>query len=218
MQAGRSAFVMAVAALSLAASLAGLWAVIQRNSEIRLTGETLSNFVRQHQPKPWHGFETSILGVSVDGEVHIKAHVAGPLIHTPIEITGKPAYDAGAREVFFHVSKVELPRDRARPMLAGLDTMLTPLGSYIAKNLTGVIPVKRIKAETRGGLLFLATVQSVAVDGDAVVVELRGYRIATAAIALMLSALLAAAALIAAWLRRRTPPPPREETAAAPEE
>ncbi len=219
MQAGRRAIATAVAAVLLIASLAGLWFVLPGNAEVRLTGETLSDFARKHQPKPWRGYETSILSVSVDGEVRIKAHVAGPLIHTPIEISGTPAYDAGARAVFFRVSKVELPQEAARPMLGGLNKMLTPLGSYIAKHLTEIFPVRRIKAETSGGLLFLATVKSVRVDAGAVVVGLHGYRIAAAAIALMLTALLAAAGLSALLLRRKAPPPlPPQEDASAEEQ
>ena len=218
MQAGRRAIATAVAAVLLIASLAGLWFVLPGNAEVRLTGETLSDFARKHQPKPWRGYETSILSVSVDGEVRIKAHVA-LLIHTPIEISGTPAYDAGARAVFFRVSKVELPQEAARPMLGGLNKMLTPLGSYIARHLTEIFPVRRIKAETSGGLLFLATVKSVRVDACAVVVGLHGYRIAAAAIALMLTALLAAAGLSALLLRRKAPPPlPPQEDASAEEQ
>ena len=93
--------------------------------------------------------------------------------------------------------------------------MLTPLGSYIAKHLTDAFPVKKIKAETRGGALFLATVKSVRVDGNAVAVEVHGYHVATAAIALMVAALLAAAWLIAGLFRGRPNLPP-QETASAP--
>ncbi len=110
-----------VAFVLLIASLAGFWRVLIANAEMRLTGETLSNYARNHPPKPWHGFEIAILNVSVDGEVHIKAHVSGNLIHTPVEISGTPEYDANARAIFLHVSKTELPRDVARPMLSRLN-------------------------------------------------------------------------------------------------
>ena len=147
--------------------------------------------------------------------MRIKAHVTGYMIHTLIVISGTPQFDAGARAMFFRVSKVELPREAGRPMLGRLNAMLTPLGSYIAKHLTDAFPVKKIKAETRGGALFLATVKSVRVDGDAVAVEVHGYHVATAAIALMLSALLAAGWLIAGLFRGRPNLPP-QETASAP--
>ena len=77
MQAGRSAIANVIAVIVLIASLAGLWIVLPGNGEVRLTGETLTAFAREHPPKPWRGFETSILDVSVDGEVRIKAHVSG---------------------------------------------------------------------------------------------------------------------------------------------
>ena len=93
--------------------------------------------------------------------------------------------------------------------------MLTPLGSYIAKQLTDAFPVKKIKAEKRGGALFLATVKSVRVDGNAVAVEVHGYHAATAAIAMMLCALLAAGWLIAGLFRKRPRLPP-QETASVP--
>ena len=139
--------------------------------------------------------------VSVDREVHIKAHVSGHLIHTPIEISGTPQYDPAARAIFFRVSKVELPREAGRPMLGRLNAMLTPLGTYIAKHMTDVIPVKRIKEGKRGDALFLATVKSVRVDGNVVALEVHGYHIATAAIALMLVAVLSAGWLIVAALQ-----------------
>ena len=215
MQAGRSAIANGIAVIVLIASLGGLWTVVPGNGEVRLTGETLTAFAREHPPKPWRGFETAILEVSVDGEVRIKAHVVGPLIHTPIQISGTPQFDAGARAMFFRVSRVELPRDAARPMLSRLNAMLTPLGSYIAKHLTDAFPVKHIKAEKRGEALFLATVKSVRVDGNAVAVEVHGYHVATAAVALMLAAVLAAAWLIAALFRGRPDLPPQGQASAA---
>jgi hypothetical protein len=214
MQAGRSTIPAAIAAIVLIASLAGLWFVLPGNGEVRLTGETLTAFAREHPPKPWRGFETTIMDVSVDGEVHIKAHVTGYTIHTPIVISGTPQYDAGARAMFFRVSKAELPREAGRPMLGRFNSMLSPLGSYIAKQLTDAFPVKKIKAETRGGALFLATVKSVRVDGNAVAVEVHGYHAATAAIALMLCALLAAGWLIAGLFRRQPRLPPQEAASA----
>jgi hypothetical protein len=201
MQARRSVAGTVAAAILLAASLTGLWFALPGNAEIRLTGETLSGFAREHPPKPWRGFETAISDVSVDREVHIKAHVSGHLIHTPIDISGTPQYDPAARAIFFRVSKVELPREAGRPMLGRLNAMLTPLGTYIAKHMTDVIPVKRIKENRRGDALFLATVKSVRVDGNVVALGVHGYHIATAAIALMLVALLSAAWLIIAGLQ-----------------
>ncbi len=127
MQAGRSAIVTAIAAIVLVASLGGLWFVLPGNGEVRVTGETLTAFAREHPPKPWRGFETSILDVSVDSEVRIKAHVTGYMIHTPIVISGTPQFDAGARAMFFRVSKVELPREAERPMLGRFNSMLSPL-------------------------------------------------------------------------------------------
>jgi hypothetical protein len=209
MQAGRSAIVTAIAAIVLVASLGGLWFVLPGNGEVRVTGETLTAFAREHPPQPWRGFETSILDVSVDSEVRIKAHVTGYMIHTPIVISGTPQYDAGARAMFFRVSKVELPREAERPMLGRFNSMLSPLGLYIAKHLTEVAPVKKMKAETRGGALFLATVKSVRVDGNALAVEVHGYHVATAAIALMLAALLSAGWLIAGLFRGRPRLPPQ---------
>jgi hypothetical protein len=197
MQAGRGAIGMAIAAILCIASLAGLWFVLPGNVEVRFSGETLLGFAREHPPKPWRGFETSIQDVSVDGEVRIKAHVTGYTIHTPIEISGTPQYDPATRAMFFRVSKVELPREAARPMLARLNAVLAPLGSYIAKNMTDVIPVKHLKPEKRGEALFLATVRSVRVDGNAVALAVHGYHIATAAIALMIVAFLSAVWLAA---------------------
>ena len=72
------------------------------------------------------------------------------------------------------MSRTELPQDAARPMLSRFNAMLNPLATYIARNLADIIPAKRIKAETPGGALFLATVRSVRVDGDVVVVALHG--------------------------------------------
>ncbi len=131
----------------LIASLAGLWRVLIENAELRLTGGTLSGFARQHPPKPWRGFDIAILNVSVNGEVRIEAHVSGHRIHTPIEISGAPEFDANARAVFFHVTETKLPRDPTRPMLSRLNAMLNPLATYIAQNVTDVIPAKRIKPE-----------------------------------------------------------------------
>ena len=202
-QAARRTITGVVAFLLLIASLIGLWRVLIANAEMRLTGETLSNYARNHPPKPWHGFEIAILNVSVNGEVHIKAHVSGNLIHTPVEISGTPEYDANARAIFLHVSKTALPRDAARPMLSRLNAMLNPLATYIARNLADIIPAKRIKAETPGGALFLATVRSVRVDRDVMVVTLHGYRVAAATVILMLCAFLSAAWVLSIWLRRR---------------
>jgi hypothetical protein len=203
MHAARKTIAGVIAFLLLIASLGGLWRVLMTNAELRFTGETLSTYARNHPPKPWHGFEIEILNVSVNGEMHIKAHVSGHLIHTPVEISGIPEYDANARAIFLHVSRTELPRDAARPMLSRVNTMLNPLATYIARNLAEIIPAKRIKAETARGALFLATVQSVRVDGDVCVVALRGYRIAIASVILMLCALLSAAWLLSLWLRRK---------------
>ncbi len=94
-----------------------------------------------------------------------------------------------------------------------LNSVLAPLGSYIAKNLTDVIPVKHIKAEKRGEAWFLATVKSVRVDGNAVALDVHGYHIATAAIALMLAAILSAVWLIVSLLHFGTSFPPQENTA-----
>ncbi len=190
-----------VAFVVLIASIAGLWRVLMQNPEVHLSGATLLNYARNHPPKPWRGFDIEILHVSVNGEVQIKAHISGHMIHTPVDITGTPEYDANGHAMFFHVSKARLPHESARPMLSRLNSMLNPLATYVAQNLTDVIPVKKIKEDTRGGAMFLATVKSVRVDGDAVVVAFHGYRIATAAIMLALCALLSAAALLVLWRR-----------------
>jgi hypothetical protein len=142
--------------------------------------------------------------VAVKGEVHIKAHLSGNLIHTPVEISAAPEYDANARAIFLHVSRTELPRDAARPMLSRFNAMLNPLATYIARNLADIIPAKRIKAETPVGALFLATVRSVRVDGDVVVVALHGYRLAAATLILMLCTLLSATWFFSLWHRKRT--------------
>lgn len=201
MQARRRRVAGTIAFVVLIASLAGLWQVLPENAEVRLSGERLLEFVRAHPPKPWKGFKIDVLGISVDREVHIKAHVSGNMIHTPVEITGTPEYKPDARAMFFRVSKVELPQDAVKPLLGGLSKMLNPLGSYVAQNLTDFIPVKKIKPDTRGGALFLTTVKGVRVDGDAVAVALHGYRIAAAAVVLILVALLAAGWLITTLLR-----------------
>ena len=198
---GRKAILGIVAFGLLIASLGGAWRVLSENVQMRLTGEMLSNYVRNHPPKPWRGFEIEILDVSVDGEVHIKAHVSGNLIHTPVEISGAPEYDANARAIFLHVSRAGVPRDSARPMLSRFNSMLSPLATYIARNLAEIIPAKRIRAETPAGAMFLTTVRSVRVDGDVVVVTLHGYRIATAAVVLMLCALLSVFLLASMFLR-----------------
>jgi hypothetical protein len=198
---GRNAIVGIVALGLLIASLGGAWRVLSENVEMRLTAGMLSNYVRNHPPKPWRGFEIEILNVSVDREVHIKAHVSGNLIHTPVEISGAPEYDANARAIFLHVSRAGVPRDSARPMLSRFNSMLSPLATYIARNLAEIIPAKRIRAETPAGAMFLTTVRSVRVDGDVVVVALHGYRIATAAVVLTLCALLSAFLLASMVLR-----------------
>lgn len=180
--------------------LAGFWHVLSDNAEVRLTGEMLSNYARYHPPKRWRGFEIAVLDISVKGEVHIRAHISGYMIHTPVDISGYPDYDAKARAIFFHVTKATLPKDTSRPILSRFNAMLTPLATYIAQNVAEVIPVKRIKAETGGGWMFLTTVESVRVDKDRVVLVLHGYRIA-AAVALMLCALLFAACLTFLWLK-----------------
>ncbi len=205
MRVGRRSLAGAVALIVLIASLAGLWRVLMGSAEVHLSGETLLSYARIHPPKPWHGFEIDILDVSVDGKVHIKAHVSGHMIHTPVEVTGAPEYDADSHAMFFHVTDTRLPRDSARPMLSRFNAMLNPLATYIAQNLTDVIPVKRIKEETRGGALFLTTVKSVRVESDAVVLAFHRHRIATAASILALCALLSAAALLALWLRAERP-------------
>jgi hypothetical protein len=199
---GRNALAATVALAVLIASLAGLWRVFIENAEMRLTGAMLSDFARQHPPKPWRGFDIAILNVSVSGEVRIEAHVSGHRIHTPIEIGGAPEFDANARAVFFHVTKTKLPRDPERPMLSRLNAMLNPLATYIAQNITDVIPAKRIKPDTRSAIL-LTTVKSVRVDGDAVVVEFQDHRVAAVASVLTLCALLSGACLLALWLRAK---------------
>ena len=216
MQAGRSAIANVIAVIVLIASLGGLWIVLPGNGEVRLTGETLTAFAREHPPKPWRGFETSILEVSVDGEVRIKAHVDRPRSSTP------PSKSAGRRNSTQAPARCSSAcrRSSFRAMRrarcsAGCNAMLTPLGSYIAKHLTDAFPVKKIKAETRGGALFLATVKSVRVDGNAVAVEVHGYHVAGRRHALMLRAFLAAAWLIAGPFRGRPHLPP-QETASAP--
>ena len=198
---GRKAIIGIVAFGLLISSLGGAWRVLSENVEMRVTGEMLSNYVRNHPPKPWRGFEIEILNVSVDGEVHIKAHVSGNLIHTPVEISGTPEYDANARAVFLHVSRAGVPRDLTRPMLSRFNSMLSPLATYIARNLAEIIPAKRIRAETPAGAMFLTTVRSVRVDGDVVVVALHGYRVAAAAVVLMLCALLSFFLLASMFLR-----------------
>lgn len=203
MQGGQSAAARTVAVLLLIGSLLGLWRVLLDDAELRLSGEALTNFARFHPPKPWHGFQTAVASVAIDGEVHIKAHVSGYLIHTPLEISGTPYYDADKRAMFFRVSKAELPQDAARPKLSKINAMLSPLGTYIAQNLTDVFPVKKIKAETNGGAVFLATVKSVRVDGDAVVVTVHGYHVAAIQIVLAFGVLFSAYWLIVGLLRQR---------------
>jgi hypothetical protein len=198
----RNAIAGAIASILLIASLFGLWRVAIENAEMRLTSGVLSDYARQHPPKPWRGFDIAILNVSVNGEVQIKAHVSGHRIHTPIEISGAPELDTGARAVFFHVTKTKLPRDPARPMLSRLNAMLNPLATYIAQNITDVIPAKRIKPDTRSAML-LTTVKSVRVDGDAVVVEFQGRHVAAVAGGLMLCALLSGGFLLALWFRAK---------------
>ena len=100
-------------------------------------------------------------------------------------------------------------------MLGKLNAMLNPLATSIARHVTDAIPVKRITQNTRGGALFLATVESVRVDGNTVAVEVQGYHVATATVALMLCAFLAAFRLIAGPLKRGTGLPP-EGNASAP--
>ncbi len=202
MQGGQSAVARTVVALLLIGSLFGLWRVLPDNAELRLTGETLTNFAREHPPKPWHGFRIAVASVSIDGEVHIKAHVSGYLVHTPLGISGTPYFDANMHAMFFRVSKVELPQDTAQPKLSKINAMLSPLGTYIAQNLTGVFPVKKIKAETNGGALFLATIKSVRVAGNVVAVAVHGYHVAAVQIVLILGALFAACWLTVGLVRR----------------
>jgi len=196
----KSALAGTVALVVLIASLAGLWRVLVENAEMRLTGGMLSDYARQHPPKPWRGFNIAILNVAVNGEVQIKAHVSGHGIHTPVEVSGAPEFDPDARAVFFHVTKTKLPRDPARPMLSRFNAMLNPLATYIAQNITDIIPAKRIKPDSRSAIL-LTTVKSVRVDGDAVAVEFQGGRVAAVVGVLMSCALFSGAFLIALWLR-----------------
>jgi hypothetical protein len=203
MQARRSAIGSAFAAILLIATLAGLWFSIHGNADIRLSGETLASLAHQHPPKPWRGFEATVQDVTVDSEVHIKAHVTGHMIHTPVEITGTPRYDAETRVIFFHVTKVELPHEASRPMLSKLNNVLTPLSTDIAKHLTSTIPVKHLKPEKRGEAVFMETVQSVRVENGAVVLEVQGYFINGAAGALMLTALASAIWLAGSLFSRR---------------
>jgi hypothetical protein len=202
MRASRNAVAKVIALAVLAASLAGLWRVLPETASVRLTGDRLLEFSRAHPPKPWRGFEVRILDITVDDAVRIKAHVSGHLIHTPVEITGMPDYDPNAQVMYFRVSKTELPRDASRPMLSRLNSALNPLGTYIAKHITEVMPAKKIKADKPGSVAFLMTVKSVRVDGDAVVAELHGYRAAGAAAAFMFVAFAAVFGLIAAWRYR----------------
>ena len=124
MRAGRRTLAGIVAFLVLIASLAGLWRVLMENPEVHLSGDTLLSYARIHPPKPWRGFDIEILNVSVNREVHIEARVSGHMIHTPVEITGTPEYDANTHAVFFHVTEARLPRDAARPMLSRMNAML----------------------------------------------------------------------------------------------
>jgi hypothetical protein len=187
---GRHARMIALAVM--AASLASLWLVLPDNAELRLTGETIASFARDHPPRPWHGFKTEVLNVAVDGQVKITAHVSGHLIHTPVEIIGLPDYNAEREAMFFHISKVQLPIEGRRPIFSRFNKMLNPLGTYIVRHVMEVIPARKFKPNTRSGLMFLTTVKSVRVDGDVVVVALHGFRVAGVAVALMLTALLAA--------------------------
>jgi hypothetical protein len=208
MQARRSVTGAALAAILFIATLAGLWLAIPGNADIPLSGERLAAFAREHPPKPWRGFEAKVLDVAIDNEVHIKAHVTGNLIHTPVEVSGTPQYDPVARVLFFRVSKVELPHEAARPMLGELNKLLTPLGTSIAKHMTDVIPVKHLKTEKRGEAIFMETVKSVRLDKGAVVLEVHGYFLSAATGALMMAALASAIWLIVCLLPRRSPAPP----------
>ena len=183
-------------------SLASLWRVLSDNAEMRFTGEMLSRYARLHPPKPWRGFQITIEDISVQGDVHIRAHVSGYFIHTPVNISGTPDYDAKTRAIFFRVTKAALPKETARPILSRFNTMLTPLATYVAQNIADVIPVKRIKADTAGGWMFLTTVRSVRVDGEHVIVVLHGYRLAGAAIAFMACALLFVVCLVFFWRKQ----------------
>ena len=177
-----------------------LASVLSSNAEMRLTGEMLSSYARAHPPRPWRGFKITVLNISVQDEVRIKAHVSGYMIHTPVDISGSPDYDAKRQAIFFRVTKAALPEDAARPVLSRFNAMLTPLATYVAQNVADVIPVKRIKNDTARGWMFLTAVQSVRVDKDRVVLVLRAFRVA-AAIALMLCALLFALCLMF-WLKQ----------------
>ncbi len=199
---GRNAIAGTIAFILLIASLVGLWRVLIEKAELRLTAETLSDWARQHPPKPWRGFDIAILNVSVNRDVQIKAHISGHHIHTPIDVSGSPEFNANARAVFFHVRETKLPRNSTRPMLRRLNAVLDPLATYIAQNLTEIIPAKKIKPDTRGAML-LTTVKSVRVDGDAVIVEFQGQRVAAAAGVLVLCALLSSGCLLALWLRAK---------------
>jgi hypothetical protein len=207
MQARRSVLGTALAAILFIATLAGLLLTIPGSAEIRLSGEMLAGFAREHPPKPWRGFEATVQGVTIDSEVHIKAHVTGHLIHTPVEVSGTPLYDPQARVMFFHVSKVELPHEASRPMLGELNKVLTPFGTSIAKHMTDVIPVKHLKPEKRGEAVFMETVKSVRVDNGAVVLGVHGYFMTAATGALMLAALASAIWFIVSLLPRRSPEP-----------
>ena len=83
----------ALAVLAASSRLPVVW-VLPENAEMRLTGDTLSSFAHDHPPKPWRGFKVEVLGVSIDGQERITTRLSGPLIQTPIEITGAPEYDA----------------------------------------------------------------------------------------------------------------------------
>jgi hypothetical protein len=203
MQARRSTAGAVLAAILFIATLAGLWLAIPGNADIPLSGERLAAFAREHPPKPWRGFEAKVLEVVVDTEVHIKAHVTGNLIHTPVEVTGTPQYDPAQQAVFFRVSRVELPHEASRPMLGELNKLLAPLGTNIAKHMTDVIPVKHLKTEKRGEAIFLETVKSVRVEKGAVVLQVHGYFLSAATGALMMAALASAIWLLLSLLPRR---------------
>jgi hypothetical protein len=190
------------AGILLIASLAALALDLPGNSDIRLSGERLAAFARQHPPKPWRGFEAAVQEITVDSEVHIKARVTGNMIHTPVTVSGTPLYDAQARAMYFRVSKVELPHESGRPMLSKLNTLLTPLGASIAKHVTDVIPVKHLKTEKRGESVFIETVKSVRVENGAVVLEVHGFFLNIATGALMLVALASGLWLLGGLFRR----------------
>lgn len=192
----------AIALAVLGACLVGLWRVMPQNGEVRLTGDMLLNLVKAHPPKPWRGFSTQVLEVSVARQVRITARVSGYGLHTPVEIVGAPEYDASRHAMFFHVSQVRLPDEASRPVLRRFNKMLNPLATYIARYVMDAIPARKFKSDTRGGLIVMATVKAVRVEGDAVVVSLHGFRVAWAAAGLMICALLAVVWL-AIGLRRR---------------